>query len=116
MFGVGFLELTVIALVAIFVFGPDRLPDLARQAGRFARKAKEMANGARDELRRELGPEYADLELRDLDPRSFVKKQIREAMAEIEAEEAQKARAADLQAAADALPQGEEPPYDSDAT
>lgn len=112
MFGIGFGELAMIALVAIFVFGPDKLPDLARQAGQFARKAKEMATVARDELRTELGPAYADLELRDLDPRAFVKKQIREAMAEIEAEEAEKSG----QGAPPRLAEGEEPPYDSDAT
>ncbi|CAN5150180.1 MAG: sec-independent translocase [Nocardioides sp.] len=113
MFGVGLPEMAVIALVAIFVFGPDRIPDLARQAGRFARRAKEMATTARDELRSELGPQYADLELRDLDPRAFVKKQIREAMAEIEAEEAAKESAGSAMAT---LAEGEEPPYDSDAT
>ena len=39
-----------------------------------------MARSARDELRDELGPEFADLELRDLDPRTIVRKHIVEAM------------------------------------
>ncbi|HJQ06864.1 MAG TPA: twin-arginine translocase TatA/TatE family subunit, partial [Nocardioides sp.] len=34
MFGIGFGELVVIAFLAVLVFGPDKLPDLARQAGR----------------------------------------------------------------------------------
>ena len=38
MFGVGLPEFAVIALVAVIVFGPDRLPELARQAGRFVRQ------------------------------------------------------------------------------
>ena len=46
------------------------------------RKARDFANTARDELRDELGPEYADLELRDLDPRTIVRKHIIEAMDE----------------------------------
>ena len=108
MFDVGLMELVVIALVAILVFGPDKLPELARQAGVLARRARAMANSARDELRDELGPEYADLELRDLDPRTIVRKHIAEAMAE------------DEQAAAAArtptLPPGAVPPYDGDAT
>ena len=85
MFGVGLPELAVIAFVAVLVFGPDKLPDFARQAGRMARKMRGFANAARDELRSELGPEYADLELRDLDPRVIVRKHIIEAMNEDEA-------------------------------
>ena len=80
MFGVGLPELAVIAFVAVLVFGPDKLPEFARQAGRMARKVREFANDARDELREELGPEFADLEFKDLDPRTIVRKHIVEAM------------------------------------
>ena len=51
MFGVGLPEMAVIAFIAVLVFGPDRLPDLARQAGQMIRKARDFANSARDELR-----------------------------------------------------------------
>ena len=108
MFGVGLPELAVIAFVAVLVFGPDRLPDLARQAGRFARQARALAHQARDELRAELGPEYADLELRDLDPRTIVRKHILEAMNDDE-EPAPSLRKP-------ALSVDETPPYDDDAT
>jgi len=81
-FGVGLQEIMLIAFVAVIVFGPDRLPDLARQAGRMARQVRSFAHAARDELRTELGPEYADLQLRDLDPRSIVRKHIMDAMNE----------------------------------
>jgi sec-independent protein translocase protein TatB len=109
-FGVGLPEFAVIAFVAVLVFGPDRLPDLAKQAGQMIRKAKGFANSARDELRAELGPEYADLELRDLDPRAIVRKHIVEAMDDAE-------RDADLPRRGQRpLAEGERPPYDVDAT
>ena len=110
MFGVGLPELAVIAFVAVLVFGPDKLPEFARQAGRMARKVREFANEARDELREELGPEYADLELRDLDPRTIVRKHIIEAMND--AEDDPKPKRKGLRP----LKTGELPPYDVEAT
>ena len=109
MFDVGLLELAVIALVALVVLGPERLPELARQAAQLVQKARKMAHSARDELRSELGPEYADLQLRDLDPRAIVRKHISEAMAEVDRDQADKFEA-------DQLPPGQVPPYDVEAT
>ena len=106
----GFLELVVIAFVAIVVFGPDKLPDLAKQAGQLIRKGRSLANNARDELRVELGPAYADLELRDLDPRAVVRRHILEAMEDADEEER---RTKDRQGT---LAEGEVPPYDLEAT
>jgi sec-independent protein translocase protein TatB len=109
-FDIGLGELAVIAFIAVLVFGPDKLPELAKQAGRFLHKAKTFANSARDELRTELGPAYADLELRDLDPRTIVRKHVIEAMEDAEAEETTRHR--DLRP----LAAGEIPPYDVEAT
>jgi sec-independent protein translocase protein TatB len=109
-FGVGLPELALIALVAVIVFGPDKLPELARQAGAMLRKARSFANAARDELRTELGPEYADLELRDLDPRTIVRRHIIEAMEEPDTEVTPKRRGLRP------LATGEVPPYDVEAT
>lgn len=106
MWDVGLAELAVIAVVAMIALGPDRLPEVARQAARLLHKARIMAHNARDELRTELGPAYADLELRDLDPRSIVRKHIAEAMEEAGRAEADKPT----------LPAGQVPPYDVEAT
>ena len=72
MFNVGPLELAVLAFVGLVVLGPDRLPGLAKDAARMIRTLREMANGARTQLRDELGPEFADVDLRSLNPRTAI--------------------------------------------
>ncbi len=109
MFGIGFSELAVIAFIAVLVFGPEKLPELAKQAAQLVRQLRRMANSARDELRDELGPEYADLELRDLDPRAIVRKHIAEALEDGDDEPVGRPRVTPLAA-------GERPPYDVEAT
>ena len=76
MFGVGLPEMAVIIVIAMLVFGPDRLPEFARQAGRMLRQVRNFSQSARDDIRSELGPEFADFELTDLDPRRAVRKYI----------------------------------------
>ncbi|MCL8024953.1 sec-independent translocase [Nocardioides bruguierae] len=105
---IGLPEMAVIAVVAIFVFGPDKLPELAKQAAQWVKIARRFANQARDELREELGPEYADLELRDLDPRQIVRKHVMEALEDDDED--------DEPDEDDSLADGEVPPYDDEAT
>jgi sec-independent protein translocase protein TatB len=107
---IGFGELIVIAFVAVLVFGPDKLPVLAKQAGAMARQLRDFATSARDELRNELGDEYADLELRDLDPRTIVRKHIIEAMEADDEDEAPR------RTGQRPLVDGEVPPYDVEST
>lgn len=115
MFGVGLPEFAVIALVAVIVFGPDRLPELARQAGRFVRQVRNLANNAQTQLRDELGPEYADLKLTDLDPRVAIRRHILEAMEDDDDDEPGQRRPA-LEPAVELLGPGERPPFDGEAT
>jgi sec-independent protein translocase protein TatB len=111
-FDVGLPELAVILLVAVLVFGPERLPEFARQAARMLHTLKGFANNAQKELRDELGPEYADLQLRDLDPRVAIRQHVLDAMNDIEEEERFKARATTPLP----LASGEAPPYDDEST
>jgi sec-independent protein translocase protein TatB len=109
-FGVGLPEMMVIIVVAVIVFGPDRLPDFARQAGRLVRQVRQFTQAARDDIRSELGPEFADFEITDLDPRRAVRKYIQDAWDETDDDDAP------LRAGQRPLVDNELPPYDSDAT
>ena len=51
MFNVGTPELLVIMLVALIVLGPTKLPEAARQVGRFIGEVRRMSSGFQDELR-----------------------------------------------------------------
>ncbi len=73
---VGWGEIVVLLLVGLFVFGPERLPKVAKDAGRMLRELRRMANAAREDIRGELGPEFADLDVRSLNPRAFVQKHL----------------------------------------
>ena len=109
MMGIGFAEFLVIGVVAMLVFGPDRLPDFAKQAGRMVRQVRGLARQARDDIRTELGPEYADFELTDLDPRRAIRKHVMEAWEDDDEVEQKPRKAPPLRA-------GEVPPYDAEAT
>lgn len=54
MFDIGFWELVVIAVVALLVLGPERLPEFAINAGRWLGKLKRFINNTRRELESEL--------------------------------------------------------------
>src|SRR6059058_1519031 len=76
MFNVGPLELMVLAIVGVIIVGPDRLPGFARDAARMIRTLRDMATGARAQLRDELGPEFADVDLRNLNPRTALQRVV----------------------------------------
>lgn len=84
MFDVGPFELLALGVLALFVFGPDKLPKLAADAGRMLRQLRDMARGARDEVSGALGSEFSDLGLKDLDPREFVKRQLLDDNADVQ--------------------------------
>ncbi|MCW2587103.1 MAG: twin-arginine translocation protein TatB subunit [Frankiales bacterium] len=76
--GLGWPEAAVLLLLALFVFGPERLPGIAQDAGRTLRKIRVYLKGMGDDLKSELGPEVGDLDLRSLHPREFVRKHLLE--------------------------------------
>jgi sec-independent protein translocase protein TatB len=75
-FDLSMWKLMVLGVIALIVFGPDRLPQLARDAGRVLRQVREMAQTARTELKSELGDTVGEFDFSDLNPRTFVRKHL----------------------------------------
>lgn len=98
MFGMGWPEIAVIGIVGVLVFGPDKLPDFARQAGHMVRSVRRMAHDAKADLHREfgdvMGGALTAAELADVDPREVVRRSMEKPE----------------------LTPGERPPFDPDAT
>ena len=75
-FDLSMWKLMVLGVIALVVFGPDKLPQLARDAGRTMRQLRIMAQTARTELKAELGDTVGEFDFSDLNPRTFVRKHL----------------------------------------
>ena len=69
-------EIIWLVVLAVLMFGPERIPGFARKAARVYKYLMNIASGAKDQLVGELGPEFADLSLADLNPRTFISKHL----------------------------------------
>ena len=76
MFDLSLPKLLVLAVIALVIFGPSELPKIASQAGRALRDLRKIAEGAKNDLREGLGPEFADFEIEGLNTKRFVQKQL----------------------------------------
>ncbi|MFF8970496.1 sec-independent translocase [Streptomyces sp. NPDC014995] len=73
---IGPLELVTIFVLAVLVFGPDKLPKVIQDVMRTVRKIREFSESAKQDIRQELGPEFKDFEFEDLNPKTFIRKQL----------------------------------------
>jgi sec-independent protein translocase protein TatB len=114
-FGLGWAELAVIGLVGFFVFGPERLPTLARDAARGLRALRGHAEALTRDLRQDL-PSVSDLglddlrDLRDLHPRRLVTRAL------FDDEDEAASSPPTTPAGARSYERGSPPPWDVDAT
>jgi sec-independent protein translocase protein TatB len=76
MFGMSPWHIAVLVVVALVVFGPDKLPGMIKDLGKALRQVRATALTMQDDLKSELGPEVGDLDLRSLHPRTFVQKHL----------------------------------------
>jgi sec-independent protein translocase protein TatB len=66
-------EIIVLVLIALSIFGPDRLPKLINDGIRLLRRVRSMARDATEGLSRELGTQVT---LEDLHPKTFIRKHV----------------------------------------
>ncbi|MDR1237427.1 MAG: twin-arginine translocase TatA/TatE family subunit [Propionibacteriaceae bacterium] len=69
-FNLGFPELVTLAVLGVLIFGPDKLPELARKAGRVINYVRGIANNARAQIHQEM-PELGELNLAELNPKNL---------------------------------------------
>jgi len=119
-FGLTFDKLFLIGIIAVFVLGPERLPYYASQLARLVRSMRDLANGAKARMREEMGPDFDDVDWKQLDPRQYDPRRIiREALIDDE-----KPAAAALKPPTEGAyaqrqrfaREGRPAPYDSEAT
>jgi sec-independent protein translocase protein TatB len=123
MFGLNIEKLLVLAVLALVIFGPDRLPKIASQAGRALRDLRRIAENAKSDLQEGLGPEFRDFDINDLNPRAFVRKHLWDEAdgngngnAARHSETSFPGTPSPESGGAATLSPGESPPYDSEAT
>ena len=110
MFDLSLPKLLVLAVIALAVFGPNELPKIAAQAGRALRDLRQIAESAKNDLRDGLGPELADFDIEDLNPKRLAYKHL---FGDLNADQA-----AQQQPTANGTPltPGEHPPSGPDVT
>jgi sec-independent protein translocase protein TatB len=76
---IGWGEIVFIAVIALFIFGPERLPHIAKDAADGLKKARRAMTGVREQVNDSLGEDFAhlrDLDLRQYHPRTFIRNQL----------------------------------------
>ncbi|PQZ99262.1 Sec-independent protein translocase TatB [Arthrobacter sp. MYb224] len=69
-------EFIILAILAVVILGPEKLPEYAKKLANLVKELRRMANGAKEQLREEVGDEVADMDWRKLDPRQYDPRRI----------------------------------------
>lgn len=83
MFGIGMGEFLGLVVLGLFLVGPDKLPNAAKDFARFLHKVRNFTTYASQELKQNLGPGFEDLDVTDLTPKNLAKKVIGNAMDDV---------------------------------
>lgn len=113
----GAAEFGVIILLAFLLIGPERLPGVLANIRRYVREARRMADGAKNQLREQMGPEFDDIDWKAYDPRQYDPRRIvREALAEPLDDDEDDTEPAPTYRAPAVYDPAKPVPYDTDAT
>ncbi|GAA1495637.1 sec-independent translocase [Paeniglutamicibacter kerguelensis] len=74
--GINGSELLVLAILAVVILGPEKLPEYAAQLARLVKELRRMATGAKEQLREEVGDDIVDMDWKKLDPRQYDPRRI----------------------------------------
>ena len=117
MFGLSGEKLLILGLIAVIVLGPERLPEYAKGLANIIKSIRKMAEGAKTQLKDELGEDYNDLDWRKLDPRQYDPRRIiRDALNETPEPTGIPPRPVAAATPVVKLEKGEKPPFDSEST
>jgi sec-independent protein translocase protein TatB len=89
MFDFGFGEMIGLVVLALILVGPERMPRVASDLAKMIRKVRSMTNIATAEIRENLGPGFEDLKPSDLNPKTFIKRQVASVLEEEDEKERQ---------------------------
>ena len=83
MFGIGMGEFLGLVVLGLFLVGPDKLPNAAKDFARFLHKVRNFTTYASRELKENLGPGFEDLDVSDLTPKNLARKVLGNAMVDV---------------------------------
>ena len=116
-FGLSFEKVLIIAIIAAFLLGPQKLPQYAASLARLVKRVRQMADTAQERVREEMGPEFEDLDWRRMDPRQYDPRRIiREALLEDESAPVKPITNSQSAQRQRAETEGLATPYDSEST
>ena len=116
MFDLSITKLLILGVLALVIFGPDQLPKMAAQLGRALRDLRQLADKAKTDLTEGLGPEFADFDIADLHPKTFVRKHLLDDLNGDGATARATATAAAAVPRAHPMDAARRPPFDTEAT
>jgi len=98
MFDFGFGEMIGLVVLALILVGPERMPKVASDLvpkvasdlAKMIRKVRSLTNSATAEIRENLGPGFEDLKPADLNPKTFIKRQVASVLEDEDEKESQR--------------------------